>query len=175
MWLPAPFKALIRRLLPDPDHRALALKAASFAMVGVINALVDLGVFSFFHFYVGLPIIVSNLISWLVAVTGSYVMNSMTTFAAESGRKLRLRAYVSFLVAQVAGLIANTATIYVVAFAIPLLLHMFFGPDAVLQVGGTTIDPVLVGKVLAIGASFLVNFSLSHFVVFRRREEPSAH
>ena len=28
--------------------------------------------------------------------------------------------------------------------------------------------PVLVGKVLAIGASFLVNFSLSHFVVFRR-------
>ena len=29
--------------------------------------------------------------------------------------------------------------------------------------------PVLVGKLLAIGASFLVNFSLSHFVVFRRR------
>jgi putative flippase GtrA len=29
--------------------------------------------------------------------------------------------------------------------------------------------PVLIGKVLAIGASFLVNFSLSHFVVFRKR------
>ena len=29
--------------------------------------------------------------------------------------------------------------------------------------------PVLVGKVLAIGVSFLVNFSLSHFVVFRKR------
>jgi putative flippase GtrA len=26
--------------------------------------------------------------------------------------------------------------------------------------------------VLAIGASFLVNFSLSHFVVFRRRDQP---
>jgi putative flippase GtrA len=175
MWLPAPLKAMIRRLLPDPGHRALALKAASFAMIGVINALVDLGVFSFFHFYVGLPIVISNLISWLVAVTGSYVMNSMTTFAAESGRKLRLKSYVSFLVAQVAGLIANTVTIYVVAFAIPLLLHLFVGPDAVLQVGGTVIDPVLVGKVLAIGASFLVNFTLSHFVVFRRREEPTVH
>jgi putative flippase GtrA len=175
MWLPPPLKALVRRLLPDPGHRVLALKAASFAMVGVINALVDLGVFSFFHFYVGLPIIFSNLISWLVAVTGSYVMNSMTTFAAESGRKLRLRAYLGFLLAQVAGLIANTATIYIVAFAIPALLHLFVGPDAVLQVGGTTIDPVLVGKVVAIGSSFLVNFSLSHFVVFRRREEPSIH
>jgi putative flippase GtrA len=29
--------------------------------------------------------------------------------------------------------------------------------------------PVLVGKILAIGASFLVNFSLSHFLVFRKR------
>jgi putative flippase GtrA len=174
MWLPAPLKALIRRLLPDPGHRVLALKAMSFAMIGVINASVDFGVFSFFHYYVGLPILISNLISWLVAVTGSYVMNSMTTFAAESGRKLRLKAYMSFLLAQVAGLIANTATIYIVAFAIPVLLHLLVGPDAVLQVGGTAIDPVLVGKVLAIGASFLVNFSLSHFVVFRRREEPTA-
>jgi putative flippase GtrA len=175
MWLPQPLAVLSRRVLPDPGHRALALKAMSFAMVGVINAMVDLGVFSFFHFYVGLPIVVSNLISWLVAVTGSYVMNSMTTFAAESGGKLRLKFYASFLLAQVAGLIANTATIYIVAFSIPVLLHFFFGPDAVLQVGAQAIDPVLVGKLLAIGVSFLVNFSLSHFVVFRRRSEPTTH
>jgi putative flippase GtrA len=175
MWLPSPVDTLLCRIIPDPGRRALALKATSFAMVGVINALVDLGVFSFAHFYVGLPIIISNLMSWLVAVTGSYVMNSMTTFAAESGRKLRLKSYVSFLLAQVAGFVANTATIYVVSLALPALLHAFFGPDAVLQVGGHVIDPVLVGKVLAIGASFLVNFSLSHFVVFRRREQPTTH
>lgn len=175
MWLPQPLAALSRRVLPNPGHRAFALKAMSFAMVGVVNALVDLGVFSFFHFYVGLAIVVSNLISWLVAVTGSYVMNSMTTFAAESGGKLRLKSYASFLLAQVAGLIANTATIYIVAFSIPVLLHFFFGPDAVLQVGAQAIDPVLVGKLLAIGVSFLVNFSLSHFVVFRRRSEPTMH
>jgi putative flippase GtrA len=173
MWLPQPLAALSRRVLPDPGHRAFALKAMSFAMVGVINAVVDLGVFSFFHFYVGLPIVVSNLISWLVAVTGSYVMNSMTTFAAESGGKLRLKSYASFLLAQVAGLIANTATIYIVAFSIPVLLHYFFGPDAVLRLGAQAIDPVLVGKLLAIGVSFLVNFSLSHFVVFRRRSGPT--
>jgi hypothetical protein len=29
--------------------------------------------------------------------------------------------------------------------------------------------PVLFGKFLAIGASFVVNFTLSHFVVFRPR------
>ncbi|HWF95405.1 MAG TPA: GtrA family protein [Xanthobacteraceae bacterium] len=159
MWLPPPLEALATRLFPDSGRRAVAVKAVSFALVGVINASVDFGVFSFFYFYLGFPIIVANLISWFVAVTGSYVMNSMTTFAAESGRKLRLRAYATFLLAQVAGLVANTATVYLV----PIVIGKIFGIDS----ASTTL--VLVGKLLAIGSSFLVNFSLSHFVVFRHR------
>ncbi len=175
MWLPSPLAALVHRVLPDPGQRAVALKAASFAFIGVINASVDFAVFSFFFYYLGFPIITSNLISWLVAVTGSYVMNSMTTFAAESGRKLRFRQYGSFLLAQVAGFLANTATIFIVSAAIPVMWHMFFGRDVPIQLAGHAIDPVLIGKVFAIGASFLVNFSLSHFVVFRRRGSSSTH
>jgi putative flippase GtrA len=175
MWLPPPLQALSLRVLPHPGQRAVARKAVSFALVGVINALVDLGVFSLFHFYLGHSIIVSNIISWLVAVTGSYVINSMTTFAAESGRKLRLRSYATFLLAQVAGFLANTITVVVVSYSIPVLLHALVGPDATLHVGGQSIDPVLIGKVLAIGASFLVNFSLSHFVVFRKRGPSAPH
>ena len=56
-------------------------------------------------------------------------------------------AYFTFLVSQLAGLIANTTTVFVASYFMPVLL----------------------GKLLAIGASFLVNFSLSHFVVFRKR------
>ncbi len=175
MWLPTPLAVLVHRVLPDPGQRAIALKAVSFALIGVINALVDLGVFSFFHFYLGFPIITSNLISWLVAVTGSYVMNSMTTFAAESGRKLRFKLYASFLLAQVAGFLANTATIFIVSAAIPVIWQTVFGPGVPIQLAGHAIDPVLIGKVFAIGASFLVNFSLSHFVVFRRRGPSSTH
>jgi putative flippase GtrA len=153
MWLPPPLETLSRRVLPDPGRRAVALKAVSFALVGVVNASVDFGVFSFFYYFLAFPIIASNLISWLVAVSGSYVMNSMTTFAAESGRKLRFKSYASFLLAQVAGLFANTATVIVASLFIP----------------------VLIGKLLAIGASFLVNFSLSHFVVFRHRKQSTSH
>ena len=76
-------------------------------------------------------------------------MNSLTTFARESGRELRLTSYFNFALSQVAGLVANTATVFVASYFMP----------------------VLIGKVLAIGASFLVNFSLSHFVVFRKRPE----
>src|ERR1700730_10152540 len=118
MWLPLPLEALSRRLFPDPGRRAVALKAVSFALVGVVNATVDFGVFSFFYFYLGFPIVVANLISWLIAVTGSYVMNSMKSSAPEAARKLRLKSYATFLLAPVAGLVANTATVYLVPIAI---------------------------------------------------------
>ena len=83
MRIPALLDALGQRFIPDPQRRAIAYKAVNFALVGVINAAVDFSVFSFAYYYLGLPIITSNIISWLVAVTGSYIMNSMTTFAVE--------------------------------------------------------------------------------------------
>lgn len=140
---------LSRRALNAWHERALLLKALSFAVVGLVNSAVDFGVFSFAYYYLALPIIAANVAAWFVAVTGSYVMNSLTTFARESGRELTLKAYVGFAVSQLAGLVANTATVLIASYFMP----------------------VLIGKLLAIGASFLVNFSLSHFVVFRKRPD----
>jgi putative flippase GtrA len=141
----APLPRLLERLLAAWHERAIVLKAMSFAVVGVVNAAVDFAVFSFAYYVLELEIVLANVLAWAVAVTGSYVMNSLTTFARESGRKLRLNSYLNFALSQVGGLVANTATVFVASYFMP----------------------VLVGKVLAIGASFLVNFSLSHFVVFR--------
>jgi putative flippase GtrA len=123
-------------------------KAVSFAIVGAVNTVVDLGVFSLAYFHLGLPLVAANVTAWAIAMTGSYVMNSFFTFAAESGRKLRLRDYGKFAASQVGGLVANTVTVFIASY--------FF--------------PVLMSKVIAIGATFLVNFTLSHFVVFRPRE-----
>jgi putative flippase GtrA len=64
---------------------------------------------------------------------------------------LRLRAYLTFVASGVVGLLVNTATLL---FAAEILLL-----------------PVWLAKAIAILASFLVNFSLSHFVVFRVRGE----
>ncbi len=138
---------LIERALQAWHERALVLKAMSFAIVGLLNSAVDFAVFSFAYYYLELSIVPSNIMAWCVAVTGSYVMNTLTTFARESRRELRFDSYIAFAVSQVAGLIANTATVFVASYFMP----------------------VLAGKVLAIGASFLVNFSLSHFVVFRAK------
>jgi putative flippase GtrA len=147
MQIPAPLDRLLRRLVRGWEERAIVLKAASFAGVGVINSLVDFGVFLAAFYLLKLPLIPANVLAWLVAVSGSYVMNSYVTFAAESGRELRWRAYLTFVASGIAGVITNTTVLVVASYWVPVVL----------------------AKLLAIGASFLVNFSLSHFVVFRPR------
>jgi putative flippase GtrA len=154
MRLPPLLDRLFRRLVQAWQTRGVTLKAASFAMVGVVNTFIDLGIFLAAYNLLELPLIPANVLAWLVAVSGSYVMNSFITFAAESGRQLRWRAYGAFVASGVAGVITNTAILVVASYWLP----------------------VLAAKLLAIAVSFVVNFSLSHFVVFRTRErrvEPS--
>jgi putative flippase GtrA len=154
MRLPPLLDRLFRRLVQAWRTRGVTLKAASFALVGVVNTFIDLGIFLAAYNLLKLPLIPANVLAWLVAVSGSYVMNSFITFAAESGRQLRWRAYGAFVASGVAGVITNTAILVVASYWLP----------------------VLAAKLLAIAVSFVVNFSLSHFVVFRTRErrvEPS--
>jgi putative flippase GtrA len=134
----------------------LLRKAVSFGLIGVVNTFVDLAVFMFGVKVLGLPLVPANVLSWIVAITGSYVMNSHITFAAESGRQLTWRSYATFAASGIAGVVANTATLVVIAALLEPSL-----PNA----------SVLIAKLAAIGVSFVVNFSMSHFVVFRRRPE----
>jgi putative flippase GtrA len=135
------------RLVKAWHERAVALKAVSFALVGVVNSAVDFAVFSLCYYALDLPILVANTAAWVVAVSGSYVMNSTVTFARESGRRLHLGGYIGFAASQVMGFLANTATVW-----------------CLVELAGA---PAWAGKIAAIGVSFIVNFSLSHFVVFR--------
>jgi len=75
------------------------------------------------------------------------MMNSFSTFGPESGRVLRRRDYLTFVASGVAGMVASTATLFALSFVLP----------------------VLWAKLISIAVSFAVNFSLSHFVVFRKR------
>jgi putative flippase GtrA len=158
-------------------YRALSLKAMTFACVGVINTLVDYSMFllarlalshsagalAFFGSVAAscgcadsttVGLIVANMMSFAVAITNSYVLNSSITFAAESGRKLRWRAYFTFVASGILGWLANTTTLVFAA----QVLHL----------------SVYIAKAIAVVASFVVNFSMSHFVVFRVRHHRPA-
>jgi putative flippase GtrA len=164
-------------------HFDVLRKAVSFGLIGVINVGVDFAVFLLARFYLTssqgaldafdvlaqwcawltadtmlaqwsawltagtLLLIAANVMSWAVAVSGSYLMNSFITFAEESGRKLRWRDYGTFVASGILGLIANTTALVIAA----------------------TVMPVPAAKGCAILVGFVVNFSMSHFVVFRHK------
>ena len=121
------------------------VKMGSFAMIGVANALVDFGVFTFAYKLLGMPLVLSNVLAWLVAVSGSYVMNTLITFRHELGRILRREDYLKFVGSGILGVFAATTTLVVLSDYVE----------------------VLVAKLVSILVSFATNFTMSHFVVFR--------
>jgi putative flippase GtrA len=135
---PPPVKTLRERLTLAWNDRGVALKAVSFAFVGVVNSAVDFAVFSTCYYGLGLPILAANTTAWVVAVSGSYVMNSTITFAEESGRRLHVKGYVSFALSQVMGFFGNTLTVW-----------------CLVELAGT---PAWAAKVAAIFVSYVVNF-----------------
>jgi putative flippase GtrA len=122
-------------------------KILRFALIGVGNTLVDFSVFTIAYKVVGLPIVASNVVAWLVAVTGSYVLNTYITFHVESGRLLRYRDYLTFAASGVLGMVMTTAVL--------LLLSLYVH--------------VMVAKAISILVGFAVNFTMSNLVVFRVR------
>src|SRR5215475_7444246 len=151
-------------------HFDMLRKAISFALIGVINVVVDASVFLLTYSYLRshaaalrpldvlaqwcactsrgtLALVIANVIAWTVAVSGSYAMNSFITFAAESGRRLRWLDYGAFVASGILGAVANTTALVIAA-------HFM---------------PVLPAKGCAILTAFAVNFSMSHFVMFRPR------
>jgi putative flippase GtrA len=146
--IPAPLQNFIDRIAVAWHERAIALKAISFAFVGVFNTLIDFSIFWIAANYLRWPLVAANVLAWLVAVSFSYTMNSFVTFGPESGRTLRWRDYATFIASGVAGMVSSTATLVALSYVLP----------------------VLVSKLVSILVSFVVNFSLSHFVVFRARK-----
>ena len=147
MNLPAPIASLGERLTAAWREGAVSLKAMSFAIVGLINTAVDAAIFFLLLGFVTPSLVVANITAWFVANIGSYVMNSFTTFSAETGGKLSLKHYAGFVGS---GLVAVTVSTITVVLAAKLM-------------------PVWAAKAIAILVSFAVNFSITHFVVFRAK------
>ncbi|HEY0566819.1 MAG TPA: GtrA family protein, partial [Xanthobacteraceae bacterium] len=140
---PTPIHRLAGRLAQSWKERGIVLKAISFALVGAVNTVIDASIFFMgYALLTGSPsardtigsiadlcncggveslgLIIANIFAWLIAVSCSYVMNSYTTFAQETGRTLRARDYGTFVASGVAGVIANTATLVIAAHYLPV-------------------------------------------------------
>ena len=126
---------------------AVLVQMVRFGLVGFVNAGVDVTIFFLTLATVTNSLVVANTCAWIVAVTGSYVLNSRFTFATDSARPLRLADYFKFALTQVGGFLAHTTVLVVTAAYLPLPL----------------------AKLIGIGVGFLVNFTLARTFVFHAR------
>lgn len=133
--------------------RELAFQMFRFGLVGLANAGVDAAVFFAMVAILGVfapalspdwTLVISNTMSFVIAVTCSYVLNSLFTFKKHH-TELGFRAYLLFAASQVAGFVAHTATLVIAAKYVPLPL----------------------AKLMGIGVGFVVNFTLARMIVFR--------
>jgi putative flippase GtrA len=143
--------AVFTRISDDWKRRTVLAKLFSFASIGVLNVVVDLSIFTIalriFHF----SLVASNVVAWAIAVTGSYAMNSKITFGKETGGMLSFGRYFRFAASGVLGVIVATTVL--------VLLSDYVS--------------IPIAKLASIVAGFAVNFSMSHFVVFRRAKAGS--
>jgi putative flippase GtrA len=94
---PRPVRALYDRF------RVLIHEAAKFGVVGLFNAALDIALFNWLHFSVGIGPLTSKAISVTVAATSSYFMNRHWAFAHRARTGIR-REYVLFIVLSAVGL-----------------------------------------------------------------------
>ncbi len=127
--------------------RALFTQLVSFGLVGFVNAGVDTAIFFLALATITSNLVVANSCAWVIAVSGSYLLNSRFTFAANSGGRYNVKAYFMFAATQVGGFLANTTVLLLAAPYVPLLFAKVFG----------------------IAGGFLVNFTLARTIVFRAR------
>jgi putative flippase GtrA len=83
-----------------------------------------------------------------VTISGSHVMNTNITFRAKSGRILRGEDYLRFGASGILGMITTTTTLVVLS----------------------NLKPVIAAKLDRIVAGFVINFTMSQFVVFRPKQ-----
>jgi len=144
-------RKLLDQILPVWQSRALVIKLLSFASIGVMNTVIDVLVFTAAYKLLALPLIASNVMSWFVAVSASYAMNSKVTFGRETGGILRIKDFVRFAGSGILAVIVATTTLVIVS-------HY---------------TNIFAAKFLSMIASFAVNFSMAHFVIFRPLPAPN--
>jgi putative flippase GtrA len=117
----------------------------------MINTAVDISAFACLYELAGFGVISSNVLAFLLAVSGSYIMNRLITFAdrrSSSG----IGRFVRFVTVAVVAMAVSTAVVYLAS----KVMHP------------------LIGKMIATVASTFINYIATNRFVFTAESTPTA-
>lgn len=136
------------------------LKFLKFGVVGFSGMIVDYGFFYVFKEIVGLPVLISNMLSFTIAASSNYFFNRIWTFRSQN-KKIG-KEYLSFFVISLIGLGINTLTLFIC--------------DKFLLTGWDSKLRIYVLKLIAIAVTTIWNFFGNLLYTFRtpKAEPPLA-
>ena len=82
----------------------LSKEFVKFAFVGVINTLINMGVLYILVNYFSVYYMVAAILAFLVAVTNSFIMNTLWTFKSDIADKTHSKLSKFFLISTIAAL-----------------------------------------------------------------------
>lgn len=118
---------------------------SKFSVVGLLNTALDFAVFFVLFTLLGFGGVLSHILAFCVALSNSFIMNALWTFKNLKRDQL-IRQVSTFVIIGVLGLVVSTATLALLA---PYV----------------TTYPA---KIIAIGASLVVNYLGSALIVFKK-------
>ena len=128
----------------------VGLRILRFSAVGVLNSLIDFGVFYLLSTRFGVNVLSANAIAYGIAVTNSFLCNKYWTFSSPFSGRRTTWEFGMFVAGNLLGLLVSTLT---------LMVSSLFLPPAL-------------GKVLAIGIGFPWNYWYTRHFVYAKRGDP---
>jgi putative flippase GtrA len=134
----------IKRTLPSPVWLE---QAAKFLSVGILNTALDASLYFVLTRWLGFAAfkILAKSISYGIGILNSFYWNKSWTFKSDTAT---VAAFVPFILANLAGLVINASVMHICLNA--------FGLHEI------------VSLVLATGSTFLWNFIISKFLIFKK-------
>lgn len=133
-------------------NRKNAGQFGKFMVVGVINFLVDFGIFKLLSVVFGVPVVISNIVSYTCGVLNSFFINRYWTFKIK--HKFISIHFVKFVFVNLISLGVNTLAVWVLVS----LYHFNSGLFGIEN---------MYAKLIATVFSFTVNFAGNKLLVFR--------
>ena len=118
-----------------------------FAIVGVINTLINLCVLYILTDFFNVYYIFSAVIAFIVAVTNSFILNKIWTFKENLGDRT-IKKYSKFFIISICALLVNLLVLYVLTD----IFKLYY----------------MLSQVIAIGVSLWVNFFGNKMWTFRK-------
>lgn len=135
----------------NSNHRFL-----KFALVGVSGTVVDFGFFNLFSVLIGLPVILSSILSFSIAVFNNFYWNRVWTYPESKNASLADQL-TKFGIVSVLGLIIRTPLFAFIEKPVIQIAQTFF--SSILP-----IDPVIIGHNLALAAVIIVVLFWNYFI-----------